>query len=87
MSLYTALHRRPDQIVEQERAVHKQRESKHLQPLEGLPAKTKRYNPNEEGSASIDGRAGRRRDGACHTQTEEVEAAVAISISTLDSRN
>jgi hypothetical protein len=52
--LHARLQRRPNQVVEQERAIHQQRKSTNLQPLERLPAEAKRDDPDEERAACID---------------------------------
>jgi hypothetical protein len=75
-SLYARLERWPNEIVEQEGAVHKRRETCDLQPLECLPAKTERHDPDEQCAAGIDCGARCRRHGARDGKTEEVEATV-----------
>jgi hypothetical protein len=74
LPLNPGLDRRPDQIVEQERAVYQQRESENLQPLECLPAQAKRHHPDEQRAAGVDSRARSCRDGARDRETKEVEA-------------
>lgn len=74
LPLDTRLERRPNQIVEQERAVHQQRKASHLQPLERLPAQAQRHHPDEQRAAGIDRRTRGSRDGARDRQAEEVEA-------------
>jgi hypothetical protein len=74
LPLNPGLDRRPDQIVEQERAVYQERESENLQPLECLPAQAKRHHPDEQRAAGVDSRARSCRDGARDRETKEVEA-------------
>lgn len=57
LPLHTRLERRPDQVVEQERSVHKECKAQHLEPLESLPAQAERHNPDEECAARVDGGA------------------------------
>ena len=71
----TRLEWRPDQVVEQKRSVYQESKTHNLQPLEGLPAKTKRHNPNEQCTARVDGGARRGGDGTSDRQSEKVEAA------------
>jgi predicted CxxxxCH...CXXCH cytochrome family protein len=80
MSLHTALHRRPDQVVEQERSVDKQRKTEHLQPLECLPAKSKGHDPDEKSAAGVNGGTRRCGNSTCHTETEKVETAADVSM-------
>lgn len=80
LALDTGLQRRPDEVVEEERAVYEQGKAKDLQPFERLPAETKRDDPDEERAASIDGRAGSGTDCPCDGQAEEVESPVAVSM-------
>lgn len=54
---------RLDDAVEQEGEVDQQGEAKDLQPLECLPAEAERDDPDEEGPAGVDGRAGGGADG------------------------
>jgi hypothetical protein len=70
------LERRHDQVIEQECAVHQQRKSSDLQPLERLPAKTERHDPNEQCATGIDRGARCRRHGARDREPEEVKATV-----------
>ena len=74
LPLHACLQRRPDQVVEQERSVHQERKAQHLKPLERLPTKAQREDPDEERAAGVDGGARCGGDGASHRQTEEVEA-------------
>ncbi|KAB8343242.1 hypothetical protein FH972_022832 [Carpinus fangiana] len=67
--------RRLDDVVEQECAVHEQREADDLQPLEALPAKAQTDDPDEERAAGVDGAAACGAHAARHAQPEEVEAA------------
>lgn len=73
LPLNTALERRPDKVVEEEGSIHEQRKAKHLEPLERLPAKSKRDNPDKQGAGSINGRARGCRDGAGDAKAKEVE--------------
>lgn len=75
-ALHAALERRPDKVVEEEGSVDEQRESENLEPLECLPSKTQRDNPDEQCSASVDGGTRSCGNGARHAETEEVEATV-----------
>jgi hypothetical protein len=83
MPLHTALHWRPDQVIEQERSVDEQRKPEHLKPLECLPTKSKGHDPDEEGTTGVNGGTRRRGHGACDTETEEVEATVNVSVAAL----
>ena len=65
---------RLDDAVEHKGGVHEEAETYNLQPLEGLPAKTQRHDPDEQGSAGVDGGARRGAHGAGDGQTKEVEA-------------
>lgn len=67
------LERRLNNPVEQERKVDEQDKANNLQPLERLPAKTERDNPDEQGAASVDGRPRGSADAACNRYTEKVE--------------
>lgn len=77
------LKRRRDNTVEEESEVNQQDKAQNLQPLERLPAKAERHNPNKERAAGVDGRAGRGADGARDRKPEEVEAAGRKSVSNL----
>lgn len=68
--------RRPDDIIEEERAVDKQCKAGHLQPLEGLPAKAKRDDPDEKSTTCVDSCTGGCRDGTSDGETKEVKATV-----------
>ena len=61
--------------VEEESKVDKQRETHDLEPLEGFPAQTERDDPNEQGTAAIDSRAGCGANTAGDGETKEVEAS------------
>jgi hypothetical protein len=65
-SLHTRLERWPDEVVEQERAVHKQCETSNLEPLECFPPKAKRHDPDEQCAAGVDCGARCRRHGTRH---------------------
>jgi len=67
---------RLDDAVEQEGEVDEEGEAGHLQPLERLPAEAERDDPDEEGPAGVNGRAGGGADGPRDGEAEEVEAAV-----------
>lgn len=69
------LERRLHDAVEEEGEVHQEGKAGDLQPLERLPLKTQRDDPNEEGPARVDGGSGRCADAPRHGQAEEVEAA------------
>lgn len=71
---------RLDDAVEQEGEVDEQGETGNLQPLERLPAEAERDDPDEEGPAGVDGRAGGGADGPRDGEAEEVEAAVLSSL-------
>lgn len=64
-----------DNAIEQERPVDEQREADNLQPFEGFPPETEGDDPDEEGTAGVDGGAGGRGDGARDGQAEEIEPA------------
>lgn len=68
---------RLDDAVEHKRRVHKDCEAEHLEPLEALPAKAERDDPDEEGSACVNGGSCGRADAAGDGQTEKVEATAA----------
>ena len=70
------LKRRAHDIVEEEGAINEHGKSEHLQPLESLPAQTKRDNPDEKGAASVYCRTCGGRDSAGDGETKEVEATV-----------
>ena len=74
LALHTALQRRSNQVVEQERAVHQQRKARDLQPLERLPAEAQRHHPDEQRAAGVDCRARRSGHSARDGEAEEVEA-------------
>ena len=76
MPLIAGFQRRPDQVIEEESAIYQKYESKYLQPLERLPTQPKRYNPDKQCSARINGGARCCADGSGDGETEEVEAAV-----------
>lgn len=69
------LERRLDDAVEQEGEVHQEHEAHHLEPLEGLPAEAQGHDPDEEGAAGVDGRAGGSAYGTGDGKAEEVEAS------------
>lgn len=55
---------RLDDAVEDKGGVDEEAETYNLQPLEAFPAKTKRDDPDEQGSAGVDGGARGGADGA-----------------------
>lgn len=65
---------RGDDAVEEEGEVHQQDEPDDLKPLEGLPAKAERDNPDKQCTAGVDGRARGSADGASDRKAKEVEA-------------
>lgn len=67
------LKRRLDDAVEKEGEVDEQGKAEDLQPLERLPAKAKRHNPDKECAASIDCRTGCGADTARDGEAKEVE--------------
>lgn len=69
------LERRLHNAVEQESEIYEQRKACYLQPLESLPAKAERDNPDEKGPACVDGGARGGTDATCNRKPEEVEAA------------
>lgn len=75
LSRLEELERRLDQAVEQESKVHQQGEADHLQPLERLPSKAERHDPNEQRTAGVNGRPRCRADGPGDGQAKEVETA------------
>lgn len=79
LPLNAALQRRPNQVVEHKRAIHKQCETQHLEPLESLPAKPERHDPDEQSTAGVDSGSRCRGDGARDAKTEEVEATGFVS--------
>ena len=62
---HTRLKRRPDDIIEEKRAINKQREPHNLQPLERLPPEAQTNNPNEQRAARINNTPRRRADTPC----------------------
>src|SRR6478735_9024631 len=68
------LQRRLNDTVAQEGEVNKQGETDNLEPLESLPAQAKGDHPDEQGSASVDGRSRSSADASCNGQAKEVEA-------------
>lgn len=70
--------RRVHDAVEQEGEVDEQCEAHDLQPLERLPPKPQRDDPDEECAARVDCGARRRTDGAGYGEAEEVEAAAGL---------
>jgi hypothetical protein len=79
VSLNTPFHRWPDQIVEQKRAVHEQRKTEHLQPLERLPAKAKGDDPDKEGTAGINSGTGCCGNSPGDAESEEIETTTTVS--------
>ena len=59
------LQRRLNDTVEQEGEVNKQGETDNLEPLESLPAQAKGDDPDEQGSASVNGRSRSSTDASC----------------------
>ena len=47
LPLNAPLHWRSNKIIEDERAIHQQRETEDLQPLERLPSESQGDNPDE----------------------------------------
>jgi hypothetical protein len=75
----TSLKRGLDDIVKQESSIDKKPEANDLEPLESLPAQSKRNKPNEKRAASIDRATRRGRDSTSNRQTKEVKAPKTIS--------
>lgn len=71
---------RGNDAVEEEGEVDQQDESDNLKPLERLPAKAERDDPNKECTASVDRRARGSADGARDGKPKEVEATRGLSI-------
>lgn len=65
---------RLNDTVEQEGEVNKQGEADNLEPLERLPTQAKGDDPDEKGSASVNGRSRSSTDAPCNGQAKEVEA-------------
>lgn len=65
---------RLDDAVEQEGEVDEKGKTNNLEPLERLPPEAKRDNPNEQGTASVDGRPGGSANATGNRQTKKVEA-------------
>lgn len=76
------LERRPDHAVEDKGRVHEKGESHYLEPLEGLPAKEQRDDPDEERSARVDGRPRRGTDASRYREAKEVKTARRYFVST-----
>lgn len=74
--------RRLDDAIEQEGAINQQCEAYDLKPLKGLPAQPERHDPDEERTASVDGRSGSCAYSSGHRKTEEVESTE-IAVSTI----
>lgn len=74
--------RRLNDAIEQEGAINQQCEAHNLKPLECLPAKPKRHDPDEERTASVDRGSGSRAYSSGHRETEEVESTK-IAVSTM----
>ena len=66
--------RRLDDTVEEEGKVDQHGETNDLELLEGLPAQTERDDPDKQGPASIDGRAGGSAYTTGNGQAKKVEA-------------
>jgi hypothetical protein len=60
----TGPQRRTHNIIEEESAVDQHDETDDLEPFEGLPAKGKRDEPNEQSTAGVDGTTRGSRHGA-----------------------
>lgn len=68
-----SLDRRTDNVIEHKGSIDKKRETDNLEPFEGLPAESKRDNPNEERAAGVNCATRGSGDSAGDGQTEEVE--------------
>lgn len=65
--------RRLDNAIEQEGEINQQNKPDDLQPLERFPAQTEGDDPDEEGPAGIDSRAGGSTHCPSDGETKKVE--------------